>query len=200
MRYVLCCKTHDGKKVYCSQVSGALIDWKAGPTDTEFYADPMKAIRFEYDPKDLAQKLTAKKPAYSRAEYFTEKAPDFEEGQVVGHINLTEECVVERTYECAAWYTRIKLKPGKYEVVARRQDWGGRDWIFNAQIPGEVVSDYFQSLYCGVSIGSQYDTTKNKGKPEVWGVTWRPFYKYEADSVTKAWQFVATNLKMKEAV
>lgn len=196
MRYVLVCITHDGQKVYCSSVGKALCQYSQ-TTDTEFYADPFKAIRFEYDPKEYAEKLAAKKPAYSRAKYFTEKAPGFEDGQVVGYINLTEERVVERTYECAAWYTRIQLKPGRYEVKAHLNN---NEWWFGTSIPGTVVSDYFQSLFCGNAIGERYDTSQNKGKADEWAVSWRPFYGYERDAVPKAWNFEATNMKLKEVI
>jgi hypothetical protein len=45
---------------------------------------------------------------------------------------------------------------------------GSIEYRAGYRVAGTIVSDYFQSLWCGNRIGSAYDTEQNKGKPAEW--------------------------------
>ena len=77
--------------------------------------------------------------------------------KVIGTYTLDQAKTFRKTYECAAWYTDIRVPAGIYEVTTDGY------WIF-VELPGNIVTDYFQSLYCGTSIGETYDQKQNAGK------------------------------------
>jgi len=96
----------------------------------------------------------------------------------IGTITIKEGDVRDRLYECAAWYTRIELEPGTYPVYGIYEKYGYayreevRDkwylkWV-SYSVPGTIVEDNFQSLFCGNPVGKSYDRTQNAGKADTW--------------------------------
>ena len=91
-------------------------------------------------------------------------------GTVIGYSIIHEDTVmINNGFECAAWYEEILVKKGKYPIIAYNE----RRWDGYIQYDGEIVSDYFGSLFCGVPIGT-YDCKKNAGKktyyhPHIYG-------------------------------
>ena len=86
----------------------------------------------------------------------------------IGWYNLKEDTVFHKAdFECAAWCENIKVKAGRYPIVLMS---GYRilrknGWLIDAPyviMTGEIVSDYFGTMFCGNPIGG-YDTEKNKG-------------------------------------
>lgn len=88
----------------------------------------------------------------------------------IGWYILKEDRVFRNDYECAAWYEDVLVKAGRYPVEVydlRFYDDGRIDHSCGGayvSMDGEIVSDYFATMYCGVPVGKPYDTTKNKGK------------------------------------
>lgn len=79
-------------------------------------------------------------------------------GEIIGYAVISEDTVMHNnSFECAAWYENILVRKGKYPIVS-----DGRG-DFYIHYDGEIVSDYFGSLFCGVPIGT-YDCEKNRGK------------------------------------
>lgn len=74
------------------------------------------------------------------------------------------------SYETAAWYRDFKSVKGTYalELKEVKPDFynGHQTHIFSGQIPFELESQNFQSLFCGNSVGKSYDTNKGKGTIE----------------------------------
>ena len=71
--------------------------------------------------------------------------------------------VTDRSFETAAWWRKVLLTPGEYEMRPPERApegvglwWGG--------IPGTVVEEDFQSLYFGMPIGKPYDRTQHAGR------------------------------------
>lgn len=71
-------------------------------------------------------------------------------------------------YETAAWYKTIRLDKGEHPISAEFRNENEIVDLVWFSIPGIVVEDYFQSLWCGVPIGGRYDLNKNKGKQATW--------------------------------
>ena len=89
----------------------------------------------------------------------------------IGWFNLKEDKVfTDNGYECAAWHQDVLVKAGKYPVEVYDLAWEKDGRIsfrchgVYTMMHGTIVSDYFQSMYCGVPIGKPYDSTKNAGK------------------------------------
>lgn len=84
----------------------------------------------------------------------------------IGEYVVTQ--AVERTkhYECAAWFTRIRVEPGRYPVMAEVEDGRVRDHPgLMVSMPGTIVEDNFQPLFGGNAIDKAYDRKQNAGKP-----------------------------------
>jgi hypothetical protein len=172
-KYIITCVTSDGSKCYLERCAGAYN------SDNEFTAERDFAARFEYRPEDVLAQLQARA---QKARYDIEIAPRYADGTVVGTITVGEGVEREERYEYAAWYTRVLLTPGVYEVRAYHNR-------FVAEIPGVVLSDNFQSYFGGVAIGERYDSAQNAGKPFSYRIGWNPFSAYEVRAVTKTWKF-----------
>lgn len=99
---------------------------------------------------------------------------------VIGTVTVPAGLTRDKSYECAAWYTKVALTPGTYPLTALIETYGqysgvkpeliGTEriaWIVFT-IPGVIVADNFQSLYCGTPIGKTYDQHQNAGKPSEW--------------------------------
>lgn len=89
----------------------------------------------------------------------------------IGWFILKEDKEFYNEFETAAWYEKVMVKAGRYPVTAYditfRNDgrMGSHCGSAYVSMDGVIVSDNFQSLFCGVPIGSVYDGTKNAGKP-----------------------------------
>ena len=89
----------------------------------------------------------------------------------IGWYNLKEETVFhDNGYECAAWYENIKVPAGRDPAVmydfSVDEDGELRGSITNSvyvSMDGEIVSDYFGSMFGGVPVGT-YDCEQNKGR------------------------------------
>ena len=80
----------------------------------------------------------------------------------IGLIRVTKPAVVKRAdFECAAWWAKYNLEPGEYPMVA---SWypGGLSRVVS-HIKATVLSDNFQSLWCGSPIGKPYNTKQFAG-------------------------------------
>ena len=87
------------------------------------------------------------------------------EKTLIGYMILSDATTYTNLFECAAWYEKIQVPAGKYPVFATVKN-GEVDDIWYS-LPGTITSDYFQPLFCGNRIGSQYDIFKNTGKATV---------------------------------
>ena len=89
-------------------------------------------------------------------------------------IQDKDEVVCNNSFECAAWYENIAIKAGRYPLKvldAHIDDDGrvrGHIGFAYYLIPGTIVSDNFQSLFCGMPIGKSYDGKQNAGKPTIY--------------------------------
>jgi hypothetical protein len=80
-----------------------------------------------------------------------------------GFYHLAETKVFHYAgYECAAWWQDVEVEAGDYPVFAVIEEDTIR-W-FLVTLPGVVVADNFQALYCGTRIGKPYDEAQNAGK------------------------------------
>ena len=70
-------------------------------------------------------------------------------------------------YECAAWWKDIQVETGEYPVYCFLE---ASTLHFTVDLPGVIVADNFQSLYCGNRIGAAYDETQNAGKPASYSI------------------------------
>lgn len=82
------------------------------------------------------------------------------------------------SFECAAWSEEIALTPGEHpiegEVECGSAPWGAGylKYLVGVHIPGSIVSDYFESLWCGMPVGKKrYDRDQNNGKPATYRFT-----------------------------
>jgi hypothetical protein len=93
--------------------------------------------------------------------------------QRIGVLRLLKQHTYERHYECAAWYTRITVEPGDYEILAEVQPDGTvKDWP-GAQLPGIITGSCFVSLFCGNRIpGTDSNTDKDVGKEDTYLYDW----------------------------
>lgn len=97
----------------------------------------------------------------------------------IAWCDLKEDTVFRNEFETAAWYEDVKVPAGRYPVIVnsykvlhfddeKRKRFNGEvtGHIGGAYIcmEGIIVSDNFQSLFCGVPIGEPYDGKKNAGK------------------------------------
>lgn len=92
---------------------------------------------------------------------------------LIGTVTLKKAETFEEHFECAAWYRKIKVQPGKYDLYYYRP-YGSSSTYVMAELPGIIESDYFESLWCGVRIpgGKPYDTLQNAGKEAVYTLDW----------------------------
>ena len=67
------------------------------------------------------------------------------------------------SFETAAWYENILVKAGKYPIYTEYDPNGYNRFDAYCRIEGEIVSDYFGTLFYGVPVGT-YDNKKNAGK------------------------------------
>jgi hypothetical protein len=70
-------------------------------------------------------------------------------------------------YECAAWWRDVRVEAGEYPVSVYLD---GSTLRFSVKLPGVLVADNFQSLFCGNAIGKGYDETQNAGKPDSYSI------------------------------
>jgi hypothetical protein len=70
-------------------------------------------------------------------------------------------------YECAAWWRDVRVEAGDYPVFVYLD---GSTLRFSVKLPGVLVADNFQSLFCGNAIGKGYDETQNAGKPDSYSI------------------------------
>ena len=71
-------------------------------------------------------------------------------------------------FETAAWFETVALSPGEYPIEG---DFGVDGELADGtgfKIPGTIVKDSFQSLFCGNAVGEAYDREQNVGKSAVW--------------------------------
>jgi len=88
-------------------------------------------------------------------------------------VSKTDKIEQTQLYECAAWYTVLKIMPGQYELVKATDRYGKVNYV--AKVDAEVVSDFFPALFGGVSISkSPYDTKKNAGNPAQRSMSFTP--------------------------
>lgn len=81
---------------------------------------------------------------------------------------------VDRGYECAAWYERIKVSAGTRSPIWAEENSAGRFDMVYAELDGVVVSDDFGGRFFGVLIGD-YDNFKNAGKRSSHIEEWRGY-------------------------
>lgn len=96
-----------------------------------------------------------------------------EQKTIIGYYHLKEDTIFTNTYECAAWYEKVKVPAGVYPVcvpefhVDTRRDGSKevRGFINSAYVTmdGIITDDYFGTLFYGVPVGT-YDKD-NSGKP-----------------------------------
>lgn len=70
-------------------------------------------------------------------------------------------------YECAAWWRDVQVEAGDYPAFVYRD---GSTLRFSVSLPGFIVADNFQSLFCGNAIGKGYDETQNSGNTSTYGI------------------------------
>lgn len=86
----------------------------------------------------------------------------------IGIFRLKRETEYERHYECAAWYTRIKVPAGDYEITGEVKPDGSVDYTL-ISMPGVVTGSCFVSLFCGNRIpGTDPNVDKDVGKPDIY--------------------------------
>lgn len=77
----------------------------------------------------------------------------------IGVFRLTEPKEYTNHYETAAWYQRVLVDPGDYDVIL---DTNGYHWVL-VSLPGIVTKSDFTSLWGGVAFGkSKIDEDKGK--------------------------------------
>lgn len=83
--------------------------------------------------------------------------------QLLGYLILDEPKEFTELFECAAWYKRILVQPGRYPVYAHSL--GYRDPYYAvASLPGMVIGSNFSSYFGGVMVGKgKYD--EDAGSP-----------------------------------
>ena len=87
----------------------------------------------------------------------------------IGCLSLSEDTVfTDNGYECAAWWRKIAVKAGEYPMYIESKDIWDDGRVSGtcrpcAELPGIIVSDYFQSMLFGVPVGT-YDWKQNAGK------------------------------------
>jgi len=86
------------------------------------------------------------------------------ERELIGYAVFDEDYVYHKAdYECAAWYENVLIKAGKYPIYRTSSPRHSEDYDGYIHYSGEIVSDYFGTLFCGSPIGT-YDARKNAGK------------------------------------
>lgn len=72
--------------------------------------------------------------------------------ELLGYLIIKEPQEFTESFECAAWYRRVVVQPGKYEVYA---DYLGYDrpYYAVAKLPGVVTASNFSSYFGGVMVG-----------------------------------------------
>lgn len=78
---------------------------------------------------------------------------------IVGTVTIAFGREHTRTYEVAAWWTKVALTPGVYEVHARYEHGTTR---LVAKVPGVITSSYTVSLFGGVPFGSEPQHEKHR--------------------------------------
>ncbi len=75
----------------------------------------------------------------------------------IGYYRLFETKVfTNSSYECAAWYKKIEVKPGEYPIYLVDNKW------ICASLPGTVVASDFTSHFGGQRIGSKINEDVGK--------------------------------------
>lgn len=100
---------------------------------------------------------------------------------VVAWLTVGEGHTYTCTYECARWYTRIALKPGRYPVLdhGTQYPFSHNHCRYRVKIPGLVSGSDFTSLWGGVAIGdSKID--KDVGKEDQANISWSDYIFAEA--------------------
>jgi hypothetical protein len=72
-------------------------------------------------------------------------------------------------YECAAWWTQVRLTPGPVPLVATFYQWNVEQGCLAAMVgaafPGHIEDEYMASLWCGVPIGGARNDPARIGTP-----------------------------------
>jgi hypothetical protein len=96
-----------------------------------------------------------------------------------GFYRLLETTVFHYAgYECAAWWQKVQVPAGDYPVRALLQE--GRIQWFLVTLPGVIVADNFQPLFCGNRIGDFYDETQNAGKPGAYHIQTNDYIAFQS--------------------
>ena len=83
---------------------------------------------------------------------------------LMGYAVLLEDKVYHRAdFETAAWYENVLIKAGKYPVYTDYNPNGYNRFDAVICYSGEIVSDYFGTLFYGSPVGT-YDCKKNAGR------------------------------------
>lgn len=115
---------------------------------------------------EAAQPLTKLRNAYTQALADAESIIKPLVGMEVGAVRVSvPQEYHDASYECAAWWQTRLGATGVYCIVVSRDPYEKNRLFLSAKLPATIKADYFQSLYCGTSIGQPYDTTSNAGKP-----------------------------------
>lgn len=70
----------------------------------------------------------------------------------IGTLLLAEPQIYTVNYEVAAWYTRVQVPAGEYDLTATFAEGNRAYWVMVA-MPGTIVEEYTPSLFGGVVIG-----------------------------------------------
>lgn len=74
----------------------------------------------------------------------------------IGTITIDQPKEAMRTYECAAWYTKLILDPGTFDLTMDFSPEMSPYWLFWKQ-SGTVTGSCFDSLFCGNLIRAKRD-------------------------------------------
>lgn len=96
----------------------------------------------------------------------------------IGTVTVPAGQTRDKSYECAAWYTKLALTPGTYDLFGQFEVYGqysgvkpefvGTErmkWV-TFTVPAVIIEDYFSALFCGNLIGNPYDKTQHAGQPD----------------------------------
>lgn len=102
----------------------------------------------------------------------------------VGWYLVPKDHIYRTGYECAAWYTDVLVKAGRYPIMRTGT---GRSASYSAKLPGTCVAEDFTPLWGGVPIGpSRQDGV---GQPATYvAFAVNDFYLF-LDNPTSPWEF-----------
>jgi hypothetical protein len=88
----------------------------------------------------------------------------------IGVFRLTEPKEYTNLYETAAWYQRILVEPGDYDVILDATQY---PWVL-VSLPGIVTKSDFTSLWGGVAFGKP-KIDEDKGKESKYVIQMNPY-------------------------